>query len=161
MITVLIISFVIFALYIIELIIVYGVPYSFSDGFYILNEKKFGLGYLFTIWCFIIAFSVMPIMFHLSEDKWFQFLGLFAGGGLCFVGAAPLFKSHEKTIHETSAIITAIAGIIWIVLSGYWYVPVIAFITVLYLAYIDKKWMFWGELALFISMYAALFIMLM
>jgi hypothetical protein len=140
--------------------IVEGVPHSFSDGFYILNKKKRGLGYLFTLWCFAVAFSVMPVMFELSDGKWFQFLGLFTGGGLGFVGAAPLFKSHEKTIHYTSAIICAISGFAWISLSGYWYLPAIALIAVVYPAYKDKKWTFWGELALFVSMYTTLLLML-
>lgn len=160
--TILIISFVVFALYIIGLMIVEKtVPCSFSDGFYILNEKKQGLGYLFTLWCFFIALSVMPVMFHLTDGEWFQFLGLFTGGGLGFVGAAPLFKSHEKTIHYVSASVCAITGFVWMSLSGYWYIPVLVFAAVLYPACKDKKWIFWGELALFISMYTVLLLMLL
>lgn len=151
-----------FALYINGLIIVEKtIPCSFSDGFYILNEKKQGLGYLFTPWCFFVALSVMPIMFQLSDGKWFQFLGLFTGGGLGFVGAAPLFKSHEKTIHYTSAIVCAVSGFAWMALSGFWFVPAIALIAFIYPACKDKKWTFWGELALFTSMYAVLLLMLL
>jgi hypothetical protein len=162
MITLLTISFAIFALYIISISLVErGVPHSISDSFYILNEKKRGLGYLFTIWCFVIAMSVMAVMFHLTDGERFQFIGLFTGGGLGFVGAAPLFKSHERTIHYTGATVCAVTGFAWMVLSGFWYVPVIALTAVIYPAHRDGKWTFWIELALFTGMYITLAMMLL
>lgn len=161
MITLLIVSFAIFALYIAAILYIFGVPYSISDSHYLLNRLRKNLGILFTIWCFIIAFTVIPIMFEMTDGKWFQFLGLFTGGGLGFVGAAPLFKSHEKTIHYTSAAVCAASALSWMILYGYWYLPAIAIVALIYPAYRDKKWTFWGELVLFASMYTTLLLILL
>jgi hypothetical protein len=161
MIPLFIVSFIVFALYITGILAAFGIPHSISDSFYLMNEKRNNLGYVFTLWCFVVAFSLIPVIFHLAEGEWFQFLGLFACGGLGFVGAAPLFRSHEKTIHYTGAIVCAVTGFSWMALSGYWYSPVIALIAVLYPAYRDKKWTFWVELALFVSMYTTLSVMLL
>ncbi|MDR3140544.1 MAG: hypothetical protein LBU37_02265 [Tannerellaceae bacterium] len=161
MIPLFIVSFIVFALYIIGILATFGIPHSISDSFYLMEEKRNNLGYLFTLWCFFIAFSLIPVIFHLTEGEWFQFLGLFTCGGLGFVGAAPFFRGYEKTIHFTGAIVCAVTGFSWMVLSGYWRFPVVALLAALYPAYKDKKWTFWGESALFLSMYATLSVMLL
>jgi hypothetical protein len=133
------------------------IPASVSDSFYLLNSKKKGAGYLFTIWCYIIGISVMAVMFDASDGRWFQFLSLFAGGGLCFVGTAPLFKAHERTIHFASAGTCAIASLLWIVLMGYWFVPAGFLLSSLFTVK-SGEYMFWAESALFDSMYVTLFL---
>jgi hypothetical protein len=90
--TVLIISFAIFAIYVMYIFIKYGVRPSLSDSFY-------SAGYLFTGWCFVIGISVTAVMLELSEGKWYQFIAFLAGSGLCLVGAAPRFKAYERTTH--------------------------------------------------------------
>jgi hypothetical protein len=141
--------------YIALTIIYFGVPTSISESYYKL-EKRWKCGYAFTIWCMLIAFSVAAMMFECSEGKWFQFLGLFAGGGLGFVGAAPLFKSHERTIHYVSAGTCAAASVAWMALMGYWYVP-ISYLSLGYgVSLMNGNRVFWMETALFASMYLTL-----
>ncbi|MDR0864949.1 MAG: hypothetical protein LBO74_08460 [Candidatus Symbiothrix sp.] len=158
--TVLSISASLFVAYLVVLIALFGVPASISDSFYLLGGKKKGAGYVFTIWCYIVGISVMAMMFELSAGFWYQFLGLFAGGGLCFVGTAPLFKSHEKTIHFASAAVCAITSLLWIIFAGYWLILLL--ITSLSVGILSIKGnpTFWIEASLFASMYFTLFWML-
>lgn len=152
--TLLHLTFTLFAMYIAFVIQVNrGVPASISDSFYILNRRKKGAGYVFTGWCYAIGISTMVMMFELSADAWYQFLGLFAGGGLCFVGTAPLFKSCERLIHYASAATCALAAALWMVFAGYWWVLIpfpFAFLA-------RRNRMFWVEVVLFLAMYATLF----
>jgi hypothetical protein len=160
---VLYISFAVFVAYIAAIMAVNRsvtgelIPASVSDSFYLLNSKRKGAGYLFTIWCYIIGISVMAMMLDASDGRWFQFLSLFAGGGLCFVGTAPLFKSHERVIHFVSAATCAVASLAWIALMGYWFVPFGW--ALLIFTFARNKYMFWGEIALFNSMYTTLLIL--
>jgi hypothetical protein len=133
------------------------IPDSISDSFYLFNIEKRGLGYLFTAWCYIIGISVMALMIDASDGQWFQFLSLFAGGGLCFVGTAPLFKGRERTVHFTGAAVCAASSLVWIVLMGYWFIPVAFSLLLLFAIIRDGKYTFWAEAALFLSMYTTLF----
>jgi hypothetical protein len=147
-------SFALFAAYVAVIIAVNGgVPASISDSFYILNAKANGLGYVFTLWCCAIGISVMAVMFDLAEGEWYQFLGLFAGGALGFVGTAPLFKSHQETIHFTSAAVCAAASAVYVSLLGYYILLIPVAVTVLLAR---KNRMFYSELAIFIITYASL-----
>jgi hypothetical protein len=97
-------------------------------------------------------------MAELSAGQWYQFLSLFAGGGLLFVGAAPRFKTHEHTVHYAGAGTCALAALMWMCLAGYWYIPIPSVLLAGGLAWHfgRRKIVFWVELALFASMYATL-----
>lgn len=164
MITVLSISAFIFAAYIAAIIALFGVPASISDSFYLLERKKEGVGSLFTVWCFITGVSVMAMMFQLSAGSWYQFLGLFAGGGLGFVGSAPHFKLHfERPVHFVAAGTCAVASMIWVILSGYWTVPLVFILSAIAVIKLCKGMaaMFWLEIACFASMYLTLFLIVL
>ncbi|MDR1644229.1 MAG: hypothetical protein LBS05_00165 [Tannerellaceae bacterium] len=144
-------SFALFALYIILIVEKNrGVPQSISDSFYLK-----GVGYTFTIWCFAIGFSVAMVMFDASAGRWFQFLGLFAGGGLCFVGTAPYFKSHERTVHFTSAATCAVAAAAWMCAAGY--APALIPVLIVALA-VRQNRMFWSEITIFLMTYTSLYL---
>jgi hypothetical protein len=155
-----ILSFAVFAAYLTAVAALFGVPASVSDSFYLLNGRKPGTGYVFTGWCWLVAFSVTAMMAQLSEGRWWQFLSLFAGGGLCFVGAAPVFRSHERTVHYVSAGVCAAAALAWMTLAGFWWMPVKYLIVALIYGVITKKYVFCIETALFLSMYSVLFLMM-
>jgi hypothetical protein len=156
---VLFISFALFAAYIAAVLVVNrGVPASVSDSFYILNAKATGLGYIFTLWCYAIGISVAAMVFDASAGMWYQLLGLFAGGGLCFVGTAPLFKGHERIIHFTSAAVCAITAISWMVFAGYYAVPLICTLTIAPAVWKYGNPMFWAEMALFAATYISLYL---
>jgi hypothetical protein len=157
MMAVLIVSAFLFAAYMAALIALFGVPESISDSFYLLNGKKKNAGCAFTVWCYAVGASVMAMMFELSSGAWYQFLGLFAGAGLGFVGTAPMFKSHEKLIHSVSASTCAVASLLWMTVAGYWFFPSALILAAAIIAGRFGKALFWTETALFVSMYITLF----
>jgi hypothetical protein len=120
---ILIISLAVYITYKISVIRLFGVPASVSETFYLFNDKKNNLGYLFTLWCYLIGISVMIVMTDCSEGTWYQFLSFLSGGALCFVGTAPLFKGHEKVIHYVSASVCAVSALAWMFLDGCWIIP--------------------------------------
>jgi hypothetical protein len=152
----LILSFLLFACYTASVVAANrGIPASLSDGFYILNRLRPDLGYVFTLVCYAVGGAVMAALFEFSEGTRFQFLALFAGGGLCFTGAAPLFKSREKLVHCISAAVCAVSSALWLSFAGYWMLliplPLIALLA-------RRNRVFWLELAIFITVYVSLFI---
>ena len=143
------VSFGLFAVYLAAVIRLSGVPASISDSYYLLESRKKGLGYVFTLWCWAIAFAVAAMMFELSAGQWYQFLGLFAGGGLAFTGAAPLFKSHERTVHYCAAGVCAASALTWMCAAGLWYVPATVLTACAGVNLRQGKPVFWIETGLF------------
>jgi len=94
-----------FLLYIVWIVIKFGVQPSISDSFYAL-QNKYGKGSLtpWLFWLFLInvAWPIFPLM---------QFSGFafFAMAGIILVGAAARFKSGKST--ETPHVIGATGGI--------------------------------------------------
>jgi hypothetical protein len=158
MITVLTLSFALFVAYMATLAIWFGIPASISDSFYLLNGRRRGLGYVFTLWCWITAIAVMAMVFDVSDGSWYAFLGLFAGGGLGFVGAAPLFKTYDRVVHYVSAATCALAAVSWMCASGFWYVPAVSLALCIAVGWLSGKRVFWIETACFASMYIVLFV---
>jgi hypothetical protein len=160
--TILFISLALFTGYIASVVAKFKIPASISESFYLLDKKKKNLGYLFTVWCYLIGISVMSMMFGLSTDEWYQFLGFFAGGGLGFVGAAPLFKSREKQIHYISATVCAFSALLWMFLSGFLMIPLTLLILALCASFKYKNSrVFFLEIAVFVSMYTVLACMIL
>lgn len=149
---------ILFFAYMAWIVMIEKEPHSISDSFYVLNKKKKGLGYVFTLWTFVMAIMIMSQIFERTDGMWYQFLGLFAGGGLAFVGAAPAFRGHEKAVHTVSAVVCAVAGLGWMILSGYWYIPLImGAISAIYAVRV-RNWLYSGEMALFVSAIVVLYI---
>lgn len=161
--TLLIISIILFVVYLVALFKEDRAPESISDSFYIFNKHKKGLGHLFTLWCFTIMLLIAPQMFEASEGRWFQFLGLFTTAGLGFVGAAPYFKDHEKTLHTVAAVLCASGCFLWIFFMGYILIPIIyVSIAIFWINFkifkgnIPNDTILWLEIAMFFSMFTTL-----
>ncbi len=94
-----------FAIYILWIVMKFGVQPSISDSFYAL-QNKYGKGSLipWLFWLFLInvAWPIFPLM---------QFNGFafFAMAGIILVGAAARFKSGKST--ETPHVVGAVGGI--------------------------------------------------
>jgi hypothetical protein len=155
------ILFSLFIAYIATVIRLFGVPDSISESFYLLESKRRGLGYIFTGWCFVTGIGVAALMFEIAAGQWWQFLGLFAGGGLCFAGAAPLFRSSERVIHICGAGVCALASIIWMCLAGFGYIPLFSLLLFVLPCLKSGKIAFAVEAALFASMFTVLLLMIM
>lgn len=135
-----IIAYAIFVAYTILVFSLFGVPSSYSATFYLLNEKKKGLGILFPLMSALVVFLVMPNWFVLSDSvlPLFTWLCFFAGGGLLLVAASPFFKEQTKDcgsplkdliyrsfhgqglVHTIGALLAMISSVTWMILGKYY-----------------------------------------
>lgn len=156
MVTLLVISIVLFVSYIGYTVGMYGIPASISDTYYRLGKK----GWLFTLFCLAESSLLVASFIEASKEE-YQFLAFIASASLAFVGSAPLFKEQNRNIHYVSAGICALASLVWQVLMSFWYIPLITFLGgVIVLACLKfRKPMFWMEMCAFISTYITLLLL--
>lgn len=146
-----VISLLLFIAYVGRSVCRFGVPKSLSDTFYLWEKVRRDFGMLFTSFCITLGTLMSIVMYDMMTGKWYQFLGVFAGLGLNFVGIAPHFRTWQKTVHVAGATTSAVASILAISLCGYWYVPAILLALQII---ITGKWatrVFWSEMAAFVS----------
>jgi 4-amino-4-deoxy-L-arabinose transferase-like glycosyltransferase len=151
-------SIVLFTVYIAWMVLKYGIPDSISETFYILEERKKGLGWIFTTWCWAVSFTLFPYWVEISSENT-QFLPFFAAFGLCLVGVAPQFKEEGtvRKLHFIGASASGVCSILALCLSGLWIYPLFAAPITAYFIYTNKReWLFWIEMGAFISTYSAL-----
>jgi ABC-type multidrug transport system fused ATPase/permease subunit len=132
-----------------------GIPPSLSASFYS------GMGYVFTVMCFIVAISTAIGLFELSAGNNYQFFVFLSATGLGFVGAAPMFKDKgmERKVHIAGAALCGVASQAFVVLSGYWYLSVVFATAALLVSWRKGNRMFWFEMAAFASTFAAMELM--
>lgn len=149
-----------FSLYVIWIVLKFGVQPSISDSFYAL-QNKYGKGSLmpWLFWLFLInvAWPIFPLM-H------FNGFSFFAMAGIILVGAAARFKEGRET--ETPHIIGATGGIalafiaIGFVFKGWaWsWLPSYFIIVGLLKMFKIKNYTWWIEVVAFLLIILALFI---
>lgn len=160
--TFVIISLTIFFAYLIATYVWFGVPYSISDTFYKLENRKKGTGWLFTAMCWGVALPLLPALLDMTPDR-YQITSFLACAGLLFVGAAPQFKLPlTNTVHYGSAAVCVVFSQVWVGLTCWWILlPVwIGFIVYIlygilrysdffrgYVYFKESKPMFWCEIS--------------
>lgn len=175
MITLIILSLVIFLAYVVGTCLYFGIPYSISDTYYKLEKRKKGLGWLFTAMCWSVGGLLLPSLLDITPEC-YQFTAFFACAGLIFIGAAPQFKlSLTGAVHYGSAAICIVFSQIWVGLT--YYLTLLAawacFIAYTYTRAIDSpadSWrdrfistrpMFWAEIAALVATYIAVFVQIL
>lgn len=132
-----------------------GMPRSLSDTYYQLKE----LGrpaWLFQAAMVVPATLLVPVWIECSPEN-LQFLAFLSCGGLMFVGTAPLFKDEfQGKVHYTGTAISGLAAILWVCLSGMWWLPVTAFPVAGIIMLRYRRWLFFAEMAAFVCAYAGL-----
>lgn len=155
-----IISVIILTAYIIYAVSVCEVPWSLSDTYYQL-KKRGRPAWLFQVAMIVPAMLLVPVWLECSAGN-LQFLAFLSCGGLMFVGSAPLFKEEfQSRVHYAGTAISGLAAILWVCLSGLWYIPVAAFAPAgIIMASIPRcrKWLFWLEIAAFECAYVGILI---
>lgn len=140
----------------------FGIPKSLSETFYIWNNKKKNLGYVFTGMMFYMAFALVPAWLELGEviSSWSTYLNplaFFACAAIAFVGAAPAFRSCvlESKVHTIAAMTAAVCAITWC-LAVCWqimYVPLLTAGVVAVIGWLTKSWkrasIYWLEMMAF------------
>ena len=161
MISLYITSFIVFALYIVIILKMFGVLPSISASYYAL--KEYNLSTPFTLFCWGTAFPLMIYWIEILPDDW-NFLPFLACGSLMFVGASPAFRDLEleRKVHSISAIICAIAAYTWTFLYGSIFLGINFILLSIVLYFILKRnKTYWLELIAFINIYAQLLIILL
>ena len=156
----------IFILYtIISLCIFKTIPYSLSNTYYMYKEKKEWLKYLFPIVMFLTSGFLLPAWLEATEGSVWQFLSFLTCASIMFVGAAPNFKDTniESKIHEIAAICAAVFSILWsIIVVGSWEFIIMWLLYFIAIALLTdtlkKSYIFWLEMAAFISLFSNLII---
>ena len=101
------------------------------------------------------AMLLLPAWLECS-DKNIQCLTFLSCGGLMFVGAAPCFKLElEGGIHYAATVVCGISAILWVCLSGMWYIPLTVLPVIAGMGIRFRKWVFWIECAAFVVTYLA------
>lgn len=116
--------------------------------------------YLLPKWMFptaMIASATLPMPHWLDVSGNLAPLAFISAVAICFVGAAPLFKSRDRKLHLTCVFVAGISALIW-ALAIYWQIPVI--LSVFMLGLIYKFRQYWG-LIMELSMFACIYVMLL
>lgn len=143
-------------------IILFGVPHSLSETYYLYNKKN-GKGILFSVFLTVVSLLLLPVWLEVSKEntQFLVFLGLCS---LCFTAAAPAFKNTkmEDRVHTISAIIGAICSLLWVIFNGMWTIILAWTIIVLLVSYITKtiktSYIYWLETIAFMSTFTALLV---
>lgn len=170
--TLIIISLVIFLAYLLMTYAWFGIPYSISDTYYKLENRKKGVGWLFSAMCWGVGGLLLPALLDMTPES-YQFTAFLACAGLIFVGAAPQFKlSLTGSVHYGAAAVCVISSQLWVGLTCWWVlIPIwLAFIVYTVVAmgkhvtgsmrsdFISTKPMFWCEVAAIMATYVTIFI---
>lgn len=157
-----IISFILYLAYNITSILLFGVPSSLSNTYYLY--KKYNFSWIFSVGLFIMSALLMPGWINLMEGSNFQFLAFLAPIGMTFVAMAPESEGNglDKTVHFTSAIIAGTLGLIAsILVLKSWLAFIIITVAILSLSLITKSlkkcWLYWVETIIFLTTYIAIF----
>lgn len=127
------VAILIFTIYNIAALSKFGVPSSLSATFYLWNDIKPNLGYIFTGMMFALAFTLMPAWLEITEviSVWshsLTVLPFLGAGSIAFVGSAPAFRGCklENKVHMVSAACAAVFSLLWCAVVCY----AIAWITI-------------------------------
>lgn len=153
----------------------FNIPSSFSETFYLFNEKKKGLGILFPFVMVAFIFLLLPKWFYISDlfNSTYTFLCFLAGGGLLLVAASPFFKEQTKDcgsplkdliyrsfhgqglVHTIGALLAMISSIIWAIVYDKWLILIFSLLFTIACACsaknILKSIVFLIELFIFLS----------
>ena len=155
MLTLAIISAILFATYLFCMAKLHGVQPSVSDNYYVSKHP-----WTFTLAMWTVAFTMLPPMLSATTET-FQFTAFLSCAGIAFVGAAAAYRqSLSNTVHTIGAVIAALFAVIW----AYTICPPLPTIAILaavniLLSKVSNK-IYWIEIIAFIVTYITYFISL-
>lgn len=162
------VAFALFVIYNSIAIGIFGIPSSMSKTYYLYEEKHKGLGWLFTVFMWLMAFTMIPGWIIISEDKgpWESYLTVFAfvaGVAIVFVGTAPRYKQDlEGDVHMTAAKLCAATALIWDFVACWhiWWAPICGAVIPVIIGAATKSWKsgrdYWLEMMAFDATFATL-----
>ena len=156
MVTLAIISAILFAIYLFCMAKLHGVQPSVSDNYYVSKHP-----WTFTLAMWTVAFTMLPPMLSATTET-FQFTAFLSCAGIAFVGAAAAYKQQlTNTVHIAGAITAALFAIVW----AYTICPPLPTIAILTAAYIllavRRHKVYWAEITAFTMTYLTYFVSLL
>ena len=156
MVTLAIISAILFATYLFCMAKLHGVQASVSDNYYVSKHP-----WTFTLAMWTVAFTMLPPMLSATTET-FQFAAFRSCAGIAFVGAAAAYKrTLTNTVHIAGAITAALFAIVW----AYTICPPLPTIAILTAAYIllavRRHKIYWAEITAFTMTYLTYFVSLL
>lgn len=162
------ISFLLFIVYNAVAIGFFGIPWSMSKTYYLYEEKKKGLGWVFTIFMWLMAFTMAPGFIAVGDAvgpwmSYFTFLAFITVACIAFVGTAPRYREDlEGDVHMTAAKICAVSALIWdfLVCWNIWWVPICGAAVPAIIGACTKTWKedrdYWLEMLAFDATFATI-----
>lgn len=161
-----IISCMVYIIYNIVTLCIFGIPNSLSETYY-LYKNKWNIGWVFPIMIYLVVGLLLPGWIILSEGMTLQFLAFLSPASLLFVGTAPAFKKSklEDNVHTISAYIATICSLLWIVFATpYWWIILIWTFMILSISIFTKTVtyakIYWIELITMNSTFSVLLLCL-
>lgn len=156
-------AILLFIVYNIVTLVLFGVPQSLSNTHYLFKQSNESLKFLFPAFITLLCFFLIPCWLQISEGSLFQFTAFLSGGSLLFVGCSPYFKNEglEGMVHSISAYCCAGFAILWIILvTKLWWIILMVFGLIAAIAIITKTWktcyIYWLEMVAFISTFISM-----
>lgn len=149
-----------FLMYNIVCLILFGVPKSLNQTYYLFKERINALKVLFPVMIGLIVVFLLPCLFSISEDSAFQFMAFLSMVALLFVGFCPTFlnSNFDNKLHTIATYIYATYALLWIIfVTPYWYIILIMAGIISVIATLTKTWkksyIYWLEMITFISIF--------
>lgn len=162
------IAFLLFIVYNSIAIGFFGIPWSMSKTYYLYEEKKKGLGIVFTIFMWLMGFTMIPGWLIISDamgpwESYLTFLAFITGTCIVFVGTAPRYREEtEGMVHMTAARICAVTALLWDFVACWriGWVPVCGAVIPAIVATTTKTWKedrdYWLEMLAFGATFATI-----
>ena len=140
------ISFLLWAGFLLLAAMRFGIPDMMSDVYYQLqrctgsevigDKRKRNYGWVFT--AVMVASAILMLIPMLDSGKGIQCLAFLGCAGLMFVGAAPNYIDRDTLpIHKCGAIVAAIGCVGWCLSVCWWMTLIILACYLIYLAIVD------------------------
>lgn len=148
-----------FVLYVVWIVLLYGVRKSISESYYYL--QKTGHGYYFTGFMFLITVCLIILAGNVSgEYSWLLFL---AGGGAGFVGTAVSYQQKlTRGVHFAGASVLIVSSLLGLgLIYGNWIPALLLLAVLIFLILVNdilKNLVYWFEIAAFVLIISGLFI---
>lgn len=146
--------------YILIIILAYGVPNSLSESYYLLPKK---MRFIFTVVMLYHSLFLMISVFPTINDIYTLILISISAFGLILVGMMPSFKDkYQKILHFFGALLAGGTSLVWMIIMGYWYIPMITYLIFFFISaifYHFRKMTFFIEMGAFLPMYIIIMIL--
>lgn len=134
----------------------FGVPWSISETYYLLEKRKKGSGILFTFWTWTAGLPLLIAWLNIASNTHYQFLPFLACGSLMLLGTAAQFKqSLTEMVHYISAGICVVSALIGSFLQAIG-ISLLSFAICIGIALKYSKWVTWIEIAALTATYITL-----